>query len=107
MPARAVVIPWYATGFRGDLMETELHRVSRAALRYGASSYELLRADDDRYRFLQVLRFERKSDWERYWDGPEFSDFRVACQGYFQVPVLYGWHDVVIEGHGPGVNGAA
>jgi hypothetical protein len=103
---RCVVIPWYATGFRGDTMEEELHRVSRAALRYGATGYELLRSDDDRYKFIQVLRFERKIDWQRYWDGPELIDLRAACQGFYQVPVLYNWHDVVAEGHGPGSNGS-
>lgn len=106
MPARCVVVPWYATGFRGDVLEEELDRLSRASLHYGATGYEVLRADDDRYRFLQVLRFADKGDWQRYWDGPEFTDFRAACQGYFQVPVLYGWHDVISEGHGPGSNGS-
>jgi hypothetical protein len=26
------------------------------------------------------------------------TDFRVYCQGWFQVPVVYGWHDLVCHG---------
>ena len=99
--AGVVHIPWYATGFRGDDLAIELERLSQISLRYGAGGYEVFRGQDDRYKFLQVLRFDSKLDWQRYWEGPEFVDFRTACQGYFQVPVLYAWHDLVAEGHGP------
>ena len=35
-----VVIPWYATGFKGDAIEAALNEVAPVALRYGA---ELIR----------------------------------------------------------------
>ncbi|QEC48152.1 hypothetical protein FSW04_11625 [Baekduia soli] len=97
--AGLVHIPWYATLFRGDKLEAALADIAPLALRYGASSYGVHRNRDDRYKFLQLATFEHKSDWERYWNGPEFTRFRVANQGYFQVPVLYTWNDVVTEGY--------
>jgi hypothetical protein len=97
--AGVVHIPWYATVFRGDKLEGLLEDIAPVALRYGASSYFLHRNRDDRYKFLQTATFESKSDWDRYWNGPEFVHFRVAASSYYQVPVLYSWNDVVIEGY--------
>jgi hypothetical protein len=97
MAAGVVQIPWYATGFRADQLADELERISAVSLRYGATGYSVYRARDDRYKFLQILHFDDKLAWERYWEGPEFIDFRVACSGWYQVPVLYGWHDVVAD----------
>jgi hypothetical protein len=96
--AGMVHIPWYATGFRGDRLGAALADISAASLRYGARSHAVHRMRDDRYKFLQVAEFESKADFERYWFGPEFTDFRILCSGWFQVPVLYGWADLVAAG---------
>jgi hypothetical protein len=93
-----VHVPWYATGFRGDQLQAELERVTPLSTRYGATSYVVYRGRDDRYRLLQAIEFEDHLDWERFWNGPEMIDFRTYCQGWFQVPVLYSWHDLVCRG---------
>jgi hypothetical protein len=93
-----VVIPWYATGFRGDALEAALNEVASVALRYGAGSYAVYRSRDDRYKFQQLAYFERHLDWERYWDGPEMTELRVRYSGAYQVPVLYGWWDLTVSG---------
>ena len=49
-----VIVPWYATGFRGDAFEEALNEVAPLALRYGATSYAVYRSRDDRYRFQQL-----------------------------------------------------
>ena len=96
--AGVVHIPWYATGFRGDKLEAALAEIAPVALRYGATSYSVYRFRDDRYKFVQTAQFEEKMDFERYWSGPEFIDFRVLCSSWFQVPVVYGWTDLVVSG---------
>jgi hypothetical protein len=93
-----VIIPWYATGFRGDALEAALNEVAPVALRYGASSYAVYRARDDRYKFQQLAYFERSLDWERYWEGPEMIELRTRFAGAYQVPVLYGWWDLTASG---------
>jgi hypothetical protein len=98
MAAGVVHIPWYATGFRGDALEEGLAKIARVALQYGATDYRVYRSRDDRYRFLLTVTFESKLDWERYWEGHEFTDFRVNHQGHFQVPILYAWNDLVAGG---------
>ena len=94
----SVHIPWYATGFRGDKLEAALAELAPVALRYGATSYTLFRYRDDRYKFLQAATFTSKADWDAYWNGPEFERFRVVNSSYYQVPVLYQWADISVEG---------
>jgi hypothetical protein len=93
-----VHIPWYATGFRSDKLEAALAGIAPVALRYGARSYQVHRFRDDRYKFLQTAEFDTKLDFDRYWHGPEFVDFRVLCAGWFQAPMTYGWTDLVVAG---------
>ena len=96
--AGVVQIPWYAAGFRADALEAALADISAVALRYGARSYALHRSRDDRYKFLQMAEFDDKLDWERYWNGPEMTEFRVLTSSWYQVPVLYVWNDVITSG---------
>jgi hypothetical protein len=96
--AGVVHVPWYATGLRGDNLSAALADISHVALRYGARSHAIYRYNDDRYKFLQTAEFENKADFEAYWYGPEFTDFRVLCSSWYQVPVLYGWTELVTSG---------
>jgi hypothetical protein len=96
--AGTAIVPWYATGFRADGFEQALGEVAAAALRYGASSYAVYRARDDRYRFQQLAAFEEHLQWERYWEGPEMTYFRSSHSSWYQVPVLYAWWDLTAHG---------
>jgi hypothetical protein len=93
-----VIVPWYATGFRDDGFEQALNEVAAAALRYGASSYAVYRARDDRYKFQQLASFAEHLNWERYWEGPEMTYFRSIHSSWYQIPVLYGWWDQTAAG---------
>jgi hypothetical protein len=96
--AGTVIVPWYATGFRANDFEPALNEVAAVALRYGADSYAVYRARDDRYRYQQLAAFAKHLDWERYWDGPEMIYFRARHSSWYQVPVLYGWWDETTAG---------
>ena len=96
--AGTVIIPWYATGFRSNGFGEALNEIAAVALRYGADSYAVYRARDDRYKFQQFASFAEHADWERFWEGPEMTDFRVRHSGWHQVPVLYGWWDRTAAG---------
>jgi hypothetical protein len=104
--AGSVHIPWYATGFRGDAFEEALREIAPVALRYGATAYSVFRYRDDRYKFIQTATFDDKLAWERYWGGAEMTRFRTVHQGRYQVPVVYQWADIIIEGALP-ANGKA
>ena len=96
--AGIVHVPWYATVFRGDKLEAALAEIVPVAQRYGATWYALHRNRDDAYKLLQMAAFDTKEQWEAYWYGPEFTDFRIVCSSWYQVPVLYGWTELVASG---------
>jgi hypothetical protein len=96
--AGVVHIPWYATLFRGDRFDEAIREIAPIALRYGATDYYVYRSRDDAYRFLQLATFENKIDFERYWYGEEFNTWRTVHQGWYQIPVLYYWNDLVAAG---------
>jgi hypothetical protein len=98
MAQGTVHIPWYATVFRGDKLAAALEEIAPIALRYGATDFQVHRSRDDQYRFLQFASFDSKLDFERYWYGAEFNAFRADCAGWYQVPVLYVWNDVIAAG---------
>lgn len=98
MAAGVVHLPWYATGFRGDDLEAALQQLAPIALRYGARRFEVFRSRDDRYKFLLSLEFDSKADWDAFWFGEEFTEMRAACNGWYQVPLLYAWQDLVACG---------
>lgn len=95
--AGVVHIPWYATLFRGDQLAAAVSEVAAASIRYGATQYRVHRSRDDQYRITQMVWFESRLDWERYWEGPEMVRFRTDHSGRYQIPVLYVWHDEIAE----------
>jgi hypothetical protein len=96
--AGVVHIPWYATLFRGDKFEVALQEIAPVALRYDGTDFAVYRSRDDRYKFLQLASFEEKHAFERYWYGPEFTEWRADYTSWYQVPVVYVWNDLVIAG---------
>ena len=96
--AGIVHIPWYATFFRGGKFEVAVQEIAPVALRYGATEYAVYRSREDAYKFLQLATFERKSDMDRYWYGEEFSIWRADYASWYQVPVVYSWSDLVMQG---------
>ena len=96
--AGTVHIPWYATVFRGDKFAAALEEIAPIALRYGATDFAIYRSRDDAYKFLHLITFDDKVDFERYWYGPEFLAWRADCSSWYQVPVLYVWNDIIIGG---------
>jgi hypothetical protein len=96
--AGVVHIPWYATVLRQETFAENVVAIAPIALRYGATRYAVHRSRDDRYKILQMAWFESKTDWYRYWDGPELIDFRIRNSGQFQIPIVYVWHDELTSG---------
>ena len=92
------IIPWYATVFRADKFEVALEEIAPVALRYGATDYRVYRYRDDRYRFMQMATFGDNADFERYWYGQEFGTWRADYASWYQVPVVYGWAELVTSG---------
>ena len=99
MAAGVVRIPWYATVFRGDVFADAVAGMSPLALRFGASQYAVHRSRDDGYKIDQMLWFDSKDDWYRFWESPELIEFRARWMGKYQIPVVYVWYDEVAHAH--------
>jgi hypothetical protein len=105
--AGVVRIPWYSTVFRSNKFADAVAEVAPLSLRYGATRYAVHRSRDDMYKIDQMMWFESKDDWYRYWDSPELIEFRARYMGKYQVPVVYVWHDEIAAGElGPQVEAA-
>jgi hypothetical protein len=91
-------VQWYATVLRQTALAEEIALVAPIALRYGATEYRVHVSNDDRYRITQMSWFERKSDWYRYWDGPEMIEFRARNSGRYQIPITYTWAEEIAAG---------
>jgi quinol monooxygenase YgiN len=98
MAGGVVQLPWYATGFRGDDLEAALQELAPLSTVHGATRYMVYRSRDDRYKFLMSIEFPSKSGWDAFWFSPEFTEMRAACSGWYQVPLLYTWADLVSAG---------
>src|SRR3954463_4245566 len=98
MAAGVAQIPWYATLFRGDKFAAALEEIAPIATRYGATEYRIYRNRDDMYKFTHLISFNEKVDFEGYWYGPEFIQWRASYSSWYQVPILYTWNDLIIQG---------
>jgi hypothetical protein len=93
-----VHIQWYATVLRQEQLASEISLAAEIALRYGATQFSVQRSRDDRYKITEMVWFESKRDWYRYWDGPEMIEFRRRNSGHYQIPVTYVWYDELTFG---------
>lgn len=98
MAAGVAHIPFYATVFRGDELAEALAEIAPVSRRYNATWWSVHRSADDAYSLRLQVAFPSKKDWELFWNGPELQTFRAQHSGTYQVPLLYGWFDVVTEG---------
>jgi quinol monooxygenase YgiN len=95
--AGVVLLPWYATLFRGDDLERALSEIAPAAMRYGALEYDVMRSHGDTYKFVHYSTWDEHLQFEAYWYGPEFRLWRSDYQSWFQVPIVYEWYDRVVR----------
>jgi hypothetical protein len=93
-----MMIRWVANPFRGDRFAEGWLPAAEAVLDYGATSWSFYRAHDGRLDFIQQATFLSKADFERYWYSETIAEKRVELAGYYQVPLLPTFWEVVGEG---------
>ena len=94
----SVMIKWVANPFRGHVFAEGWLPAAEAVLDYGATSWAFYRAIDGRLDFLQTATFPTPADWERYWYSETVAERRVELAGYYQVPLLPTFHEILGEG---------
>jgi hypothetical protein len=91
-------IRWHVSPFRGEKFADGWAAAAEAVLDYGAVSWAFYRALDGRLDFIQEATFPSKAHFERYWYSETIAAKRVELQGYFNVPVLPEFYEVIGEG---------
>jgi hypothetical protein len=93
-----VQIIWHVNPFRGDRFAETWRPAAEAVLDYGATSWGLYRAHEGRLDFIQQAMFPTKAAFDRYWYSEIVAERRTELAGYYQVPLLPTFHEVVGEG---------
>jgi hypothetical protein len=93
-----VQIRWGVNPFRGDKFAAGWLPAAEAALDYGATRWSFVRTLDGRLDFIQTAQFPSQKDFERYWYSDEIAEKRVELAGYYQVPLLPTFWEVVGTG---------
>jgi hypothetical protein len=84
--------------FRGDRFAEGWAPAAEAVLDYGAVSWAFYRAIDGRLDMIQQALFPSKAHFERYWYSDAISEKRIELQGYYNVPILPVFYEIVGEG---------
>jgi hypothetical protein len=91
-------IRWVANPFRGEKFGEGWVSSAEAVLDYGATQWSFCRAHDGRLDFVQTALFPSKAHFERYWYSEQIAEKRVELAGYYQIPILPTYWEVLGAG---------
>ena len=90
-------IDWHIHPFRADRWLEIWRPALDRALAFGARWCYLTRDVEDPLHFRQVSGWEDHADFDRYWYSDEVSALREAALNYYNKPLLWIWHTVVVD----------
>jgi hypothetical protein len=93
-----VQIRWVANPFRCDVSAGGWRPPAEAAVDFGATQWSFTRAVEGRLDFVQTANFPSKAHFERYWYSERMAEIRIELSGYYQVPILPTFWEVVGAG---------
>jgi hypothetical protein len=93
-----VQIKWAANPFRGDKFAAAWLPAAEAVLDYGATSWSFTRSQEGGLDFVQRATFPSAEHFERYWYSARIAEARIEIQGWYQVPLLPTYWQIIGEG---------
>jgi hypothetical protein len=93
-----VQIKLVANPFRGDVFAEGWRAAAELAVDFGATEWSFTRAHEGRLDFVQTANFPSKAHFERYWYSERMAEVRTELSGYYQVPILPTFWEVVGAG---------
>ena len=93
-----VQIRLVANPFRGDVFAEGWRPAAEATVDFGATEWSFTRAAEGRLDFVQTANFPSKAHFERYWYSERMTEIRTELSGYYQVPILPTFWEVVGAG---------
>ncbi len=89
-------LDWHIAPFRADRWLDLWEPAAAKMPAYGAREWSLTRAIDDPLAFQQTSLWEQRSDFERYWFSDEIAKVREQIIGYYDLPLLPTWHNLLL-----------
>jgi len=93
-----VQIRLVANPFRGDVFAEGWRPAAELVVDFGATEWSFIRAHEGRLDFVQTANFPSKAHFERYWYSERMAEIRTELSGYYQVPILPTFWEVVGAG---------
>ena len=84
--------------FRGDRFAEGWRPAAELTVDFGATEWSFTRAHEGRLDFVQTANFPSKAHFERYWYSERMTEIRTELSGYYQVPLLPTFWEVVGAG---------
>ena len=101
--AEVCTLNWHIAPFKADKWLDLWEPAAARMPAFGAKSWSLTRSIDDPLAFQQTSVWESRSDFERYWYSEEIARAREEAAGFYQVPLLPEFFEIM----GTGVAGSA
>jgi hypothetical protein len=93
-----VQIRLVATPFPVDFFAGGWWPAAELVVDFGATEWSFTRAVEGRLDFVQTANFPSKEHFERYWYSERMAEIRTELSGYYQVPILPTFWEVVGAG---------
>jgi hypothetical protein len=93
-----VQIRLVANPFRGDKFAEGWRPAAELAVDFGATEWSFTRAQEGRLDFVQTANFPSKAHFERYWYSERMAEYRIELSGFYQVPLLPTFWEIVGAG---------
>ena len=93
--AEVCTLDWKISPFRADRWLDTWETAAARCEAFGAKSWSLTRSVDDPLHFQQLMLWENRADFERYWYSEEIERAREATIGWYDIPMLPYWHTFV------------
>lgn len=90
-------ISWHVTPFRAQRWIDLWEPAAAKATEYGAADWAIYRSNEDPLLFRQVITWENKSDFDRYWNSEEISELRAGIIDLFDKPLLPVWCTPIVS----------
>lgn len=93
--AEVNVIDWHLHPFRADRWYAAWKPALERAGSFGATSWTLIRSENDPLLFRQISIWEDREQFERYWSSDEVVAARMEAQAYYNKPLNPGWFQLI------------
>jgi hypothetical protein len=88
-------LDWKIVPLRGGRFIDNWEPAVERCTAYGAKAWFFTRSEADSQWYEQVMVWERRADFERYWYSLEIEKARESIINWYDVPLIPSWHTLL------------